>query len=93
MIPTVIRFSSRNDGQTVGMVITTLGHGKLEARFQVYEIAADGRTYLAQGSGVWDNEQGAIAAFDRWRADAPPDVPDDTYYDNDGAFEDDSKGL
>mgnify|MGYP001610967392 CR=1 FL=1 len=64
MIPTVIR--SKTVGNQLGVVITTLGSGKLEARFHVYKVGPQGQTYLDKDTGVWSSEQAAIDQWYRW---------------------------
>jgi hypothetical protein len=66
-IPTVIRYDA--SGKRIAIVVTILGRGRLEARFQVYEIGPSGKTHLTTDS-VWGSEQGAIQEWEKWEGRA-----------------------
>jgi hypothetical protein len=63
MVPTVIRLKSTP--HATGLVVTVLGNGRLEARFQAYRVGDDGQTALLSDE-FWSTEALAIAHFDGW---------------------------
>lgn len=71
MIPTTIRIhvvSPPAAQAFCGMVTTTLGGGKLEARFHVYLLGENGCTALVRDE-FWSTEAGAITQWEEWRKD------------------------